>query len=175
VLVALFPGGVGEDSEARLILTKRPDTMPSHQGEIAFPGGKKEDGDADLRAAALREAHEEIALDPGLVDVVGELDSLTTVAGRFVLTPFVGLLPQRPELAPDPTEVVRVFDVPLSELLDDDVFREERWDIPEGYGVTPGVDRSIHFFEVADETVWGATARILVAFLAHLTGTAAAR
>jgi hypothetical protein len=87
----------------------------------------------------------------------------------------VGLLPQRPELAPDPTEVVRVFDVPLSELLDDDVFREERWDIPQGYGVTPGVDRSIHFFEVADETVWGATARILVAFLAHLTGTAAAR
>jgi 8-oxo-dGTP pyrophosphatase MutT (NUDIX family) len=173
VLVGLFADGDDTD-EARVILTKRPDTMPFHQGEIAFPGGKKEDGDADLRAAALREAHEEIGLDRGAVDVVAELDSLITVAGRFVLTPFVGLLPARPALSPDPTEVVSVFDVPLSELLDDEVYREERWDIPEGYGVTPGVDRSIHFFELADETVWGATARILVSFLAHLTGTAPA-
>src|SRR6185436_19082772 len=89
VLCAMFP----QDGEAHVILTKRPETMPSHQGEIAFPGGKLEtDVDENLREAALREANEEIGLDPAAVDIVAELDSLTTVAGRFLLTPFVGLL-----------------------------------------------------------------------------------
>ena len=158
------------DSEARLILTKRPETMPSHRGEIAFPGGKLEaERDGSLRDAALREAHEEIGLDPGAVEVVAELASITTVASRFVLTPFVGLLAEPPRLAPDPTEVVRAFDVPIAELLDDGVYREERWDVPPDLGVTPGRDRPIHFFELAGETVWGATARILAGFLAHLT------
>jgi hypothetical protein len=66
---------------------------------------------------------------------------------------------------------VRAFDVAISELLDDAVYREERWDVPPDLGVTPGRDRAIHFFELADETVWGATARILSAFLTHLTAT----
>jgi len=166
VLVPIFE----DDGEARIILTKRPETMPSHRGEIAFPGGKLEaEHDDSLRDAALREAREEIGLDPHDVDVVAELDSLTTVASRFVLTPFVGLLDHRPGLHPDPTEVVRVFDVAISELLRDDVYREERWDIPADLGVTPGKDRAIHFFELTGETVWGATARILAGFLTHLT------
>lgn len=166
VLVPIFEA----DGEARIILTKRPDTMPSHRGEIAFPGGKLEtERDESLRHAALREAHEEVGLDPRAVDVVAELDSLTTVASRFVLTPFVGLLDACPELRRDPTEVVRIFDVAISELLRDDVYREERWDIPADLGITPGRDRAIHFFELDGETVWGATARILAVFLAHLT------
>jgi 8-oxo-dGTP pyrophosphatase MutT (NUDIX family) len=158
---------------ARVILTKRPETMPSHQGEIAFPGGKLEESvDESLAAAARREAQEEIGLDPSLVEIVAELDSITTVMGRFVLTPFVGLLPGgRPAVVPDPREVVRVFDVALSELLDDAVYREERWDIPETLGPEAGIDRSIHFFDVSQETVWGATARILADFLGHLTAT----
>ena len=161
-----------EDGEARVILTKRPETMPSHQGEIAFPGGKLEERvDADLRATALREAHEEIGLDPALVDVVGELDSLTTVMGRFLLTPFVGVLPGRPVLVPHATEVVAVFDHAVSELLDDAAYREERWDVPASLGPEAGIDRPIHFFELPGETVWGATARILVEFLRHLTET----
>jgi 8-oxo-dGTP pyrophosphatase MutT (NUDIX family) len=168
VLVPIF-----EDAgEARIILTKRPETMPSHRGEIAFPGGKLEaERDRSLRDAALREAHEEIGLGPAAVDIVAELDSLTTVASRFVLTPFVGLLGTRPALHPDPTEVVSVFDVAISELLDDDVYREERWDVPPDLGISPGRDRAIHFFELAGETVWGATARILAGFLTHLTAS----
>jgi hypothetical protein len=67
---------------------------------------------------------------------------------------------------------VSVFDVALSELLDDATFREERWDVPPGFGVAPGRDRPIHFFELADETVWGATAHILATFLEHLTTAA---
>lgn len=162
--------GSGAPVETRVFLTKRPDTMPSHQGEIAFPGGKLDElVDASLRDAALREAHEEIGLDPRTVEVVAELDSLVTVMGRFMLTPFVGLLPERPTLYPDPTEVVSVFDVALSELLDDATFREERWDVPAGVGVTPGRNRPIHFFELPGETVWGATAHILAGFLEHLT------
>lgn len=163
---AATPGG---EPEARVILTKRPETMPSHKGEIAFPGGKLEPGvDASLRDTALREAQEEIGLDPGLVDVVAELRSMTTVAGRFVLTPFVGLLDGRPPLAPDFTEVVSVFDVAVSDLLDPAIYREERWDIPAQYGPEAGADRAIHFFELPSETVWGATARILVSFLERL-------
>ena len=96
-------------------------------------------------------------------------EARATVAARFVLTPFVGLLAARPQLRPDPTEVVRAFDVPISELLSDEVFREERWDVPRDLGVTPGRDRPIHFYELAGETVWGATARILTGFLEHLT------
>jgi 8-oxo-dGTP pyrophosphatase MutT (NUDIX family) len=166
VLVPIFEA----DGEARIVLTKRPETMPSHRGEIAFPGGKLEATiDPSLRDAALREAHEEIGLDPGRVEIVGELETMTTVAGRFTLTPFVGLLAAPPRLHPDPIEVVRILDVPISELLD--VYREERWDVPPGFGVGAGPDRPIHFFELADETVWGATARILARFLTHLTAT----
>lgn len=172
VLMALFE----EAGEARVILTKRPETMPSHQGEIAFPGGKHEPGvDPDLRATALREAHEEIGLAPDLVEIVAELDHLVTVSARFALTPYVGLLPARPVLVPDDREVDLVFDVALSELLHDDVFREERWEVPPEMLVGVGPDRAIHFFELADETVWGATARILVGFLTHLTTWMAAQ
>lgn len=172
VLVALFE----EDGEARVILTKRPDTMPSHRGEVAFPGGKYEPGtDADLRATALREAHEEIGLDAGLVEIVAELDHMVTVSAWFDLAPFVGLLARRPTLVPDAREVDAVFDVALSELLHDDTFREERWEVPPEMVVGVGEDRAIHFFELAGETVWGATARILVAFLAHVTDFVSAR
>jgi 8-oxo-dGTP pyrophosphatase MutT (NUDIX family) len=158
VLLPLFE----EDGEARVVLTKRPDTMPSHRGEVAFPGGKHEPGvDADLRATALREAQEEIGLDPAMVEVVARLDALATVASRFVITPFVGFLTGRPRLAPDPREVVSVFDVALSTLMVDGVHREERWD-------TWVADLDVHFFELPDETVWGATARILTGFLAHV-------
>ncbi len=166
VLVPIFEA----DGEARLILTKRPETMPSHQGEIAFPGGKLEPNtDADLRAAALREAHEEIGIEPASVEIVAELDQLVTVSARFALAPFVGLLAVPPVLVPHPREVAAVFDVAIAELLDPEVFREERWDVPAEMLVGVGPDRAIHFFELAGETVWGATARILTGFLTHLT------
>jgi 8-oxo-dGTP pyrophosphatase MutT (NUDIX family) len=166
VLLPLFE----EAGEARVILTKRPDTMPSHQGEIAFPGGKHQpDVDESLLHAALREAEEEIGLDPAAVDVVAELDSFPTFASRFTIAPFVGLLAGRPVVHPHPFEVVAVFDVALSELLDPDAYREERWDLTVPEGVAPQLDRPVHFYLLPGETVWGATARILTAFLTHLT------
>ena len=158
VLVPLFE----EDGAARIILTKRPEHMPSHRGEIAFPGGKVQpDVDATVLDAALREAEEEISLRRASVEIVGELDGLSTIASRFTITPFVGLLDGRPVLTPDPREVVSILDVALTDLLDDGVFREERWDV----GLP---DRAVYFFELPTETVWGATARILASFLEHL-------
>jgi 8-oxo-dGTP pyrophosphatase MutT (NUDIX family) len=160
VLLPLFP----EDGEARIVLTKRPEHLPTHQGEIAFPGGKIDPAvDAGAADAALREAEEEIALPRAAVEIVAELDHIPSVGGPFVIAPFVGIVAARPALVPAPGEVERVFDVALSELLDDGVHREERWDMF-------GANRAMHFFDLEDETVWGATARILAAFLARLTG-----
>jgi 8-oxo-dGTP pyrophosphatase MutT (NUDIX family) len=165
VLVPLFEAG----GDTRLILTKRPETMPSHQGEIAFPGGKLDASiDTDLRETALREAREEIGLEPTDVDVVAELDGIGTVGSRFVIAPFVGLLTARPTLRPDPREVVKVFDVALSELLAPGVHHAERWQTPNA--ITSNGVIEVHFFELADETVWGATARILYGFLSHVVG-----
>jgi 8-oxo-dGTP pyrophosphatase MutT (NUDIX family) len=157
VLVPLFE----REGEAHVVLTKRPETMPTHQGEISFPGGGLRPGvDATPRDAALREADEEVRLPPEAVDVVAELDTLATVGSRFTIAPFVGIIDSLPPLVPNPREVVKILEVPLSELLDDEAFHEEYWGSP---------DRAISFFELPGETVWGATARVLVAFLAHLT------
>ena len=148
--------------EAHILFIKRPETMSTHRGEIAFPGGKIDPAlDADVRAAALREAHEEIGLAPGLVEVVARLTGVATAASRFTITPFVGFLASRPDLVPNPAEVVRVLEVPLSELMDASLYREERWDAFQR-------DMSVFFFELADETIWGATARILTDLLTRL-------
>jgi 8-oxo-dGTP pyrophosphatase MutT (NUDIX family) len=153
------------DGETHILFIKRPETMTTHQGEIAFPGGKLDPAvDADVRAAALREAHEEIGLDPAAVEIVARLGGVATAASRFTISPFVGFLDRPPEIVPNPAEVVRVLDVPLSELMDAALYREERWD-----AFRP--DMSVFFFELADETVWGATARILTDLLTRLVGT----
>ncbi|MEO6469393.1 MAG: CoA pyrophosphatase, partial [Acidimicrobiia bacterium] len=160
VLVALFEDG----GETHVVLTKRPETMPSHQGEIAFPGGKRETSDASLVAAALREAYEEIGLEPEAVEVVIELDTIATVASAFTISPFVGVLDEPPVLKPHPREVVDAFAVPVSELLHPEAYREELWDLWGAY-------RPMAFFELPGETVWGATARILSRLLIVITGT----
>ena len=159
VLVPLFEAG----GETRVVLTRRPDTMPSHRGDVAFPGGKVHpEIDPTLLDAALREAEEEIGLPRADVDVVAELETISTVTSRFLVAPFVGVLADPPELRPDPREVERAFDVALSELMADGVHRVEHW----GTGV---LTRDVHIFELDDETVWGLTARILSGFLTLLT------
>ena len=159
VLVPLFEA----DGETRVVLTRRPETMPSHRGDVAFPGGKVHpEIDGSLLDAALREAEEEIGLPPAAVEVVAELETISTVTSRFLVAPFVGVLEAPPVLRPDPREVERAFDVALSELMADGVHRVEYW----GTGV---LTRDVHIFELEDETVWGLTARILAGFLTLLT------
>lgn len=159
VLVPLFE----EAGETRVVLTRRAAHLRSHTGEVAFPGGRLEPGE-EPEAGALREAHEEVGLDPVEVEIVGSLAPLATVSSGSRITPFVGVLGGRPDLAPNPAEVARVFDVSLAELASDGVYRGERWDMP---GLE---DRPMHFFELEDETVWGATARILMELLELVVG-----
>jgi 8-oxo-dGTP pyrophosphatase MutT (NUDIX family) len=160
VLVPVFE----EDGIARLVLTRRSTNLPSHQGQVSFPGGKVHEGETS-EAGALREAFEEVGIPPADVDMVGGLEELATVASQFVLAPFVGILRARPALVVNPAEVARAFDVAVGELMEPDAYHEERWDLP-GMG-----DRPMHFFEVAGETVWGATARILHDLLVLVTGS----
>ena len=157
VLVPFFDRG----GEAHLVLTKRPQHMPTHKGEIAFPGGKFEDDDGSLEQTALREMEEEVGVPRRAVEIVGELRAYGTLSSRFGIVPFVGILDEPAAYEADPSEVERVLEVPLSELLEDGVHREERW------GLAPA-DRPVHFFELEDETVWGATAGILHGFLESL-------
>ena len=98
-----------------------------------------------------------------MVEIVARLSGVATAASRFTIAPFVGFLALRPGFTPNPAEVVRVLEVPLSELLDASLYHEERWD---GFQR----DMSVYFFELADETVWGATGRILVQLLALAIG-----
>ncbi|HET9601599.1 MAG TPA: CoA pyrophosphatase [Acidimicrobiales bacterium] len=153
VLLALHDGPEG----AEVVLTRRAQALRRHHGEISFPGGRLEPGETP-EAGALREAHEEVALDPRVVELVGRLSTLSTVSSLSHIVPVVGRLPGRPRLRPAQAEVERILHLPLVELTRDGVFREERW------GEAAG-ERAIYFFELADETIWGATARILVELL----------
>lgn len=155
------------DAGATLILTRRAWHMRSHTGEVSFPGGRFEPGDADLRATALRESHEEIALDPRLVDVVGRLPQLTTVSSPAAIVPYVGVLAERPSLVPEPGEVDGILDVTIEELLDPAIYREEIW-------TRDGVDLEITFFELEGDTLWGATARMLRSLFDRLASAEAA-
>jgi 8-oxo-dGTP pyrophosphatase MutT (NUDIX family) len=150
------------DGEVHVVLTRRAQNLRSHRGEVSFPGGGQDPGDVDLWATALRESHEEVALDPSTVEQIGELDHLQTVTSRSYIIPYVGLLPSRPELVASPAEVELVLHVALSELLADGVFREERW------GLAP-LDRPIFFFELVGDTIWGATAAMLRDLLTIIT------
>ncbi|MGN6695682.1 MAG: NUDIX hydrolase, partial [Aquihabitans sp.] len=134
-----------------------------HSGEVSFPGGGQDAGE-DLRDTARREACEEIGLDPALVEIIGELDHLSTITSNSFIVPFVAVLPGRPELQASPAEVAAVLTVPLRELLDPEVFREERWDLF-------GQERAMWFFELVGDTVWGATAAMLRQLLGFITGT----
>lgn len=160
VLAPLYEDG----DDVYVVLTRRAQHLRSHRGEVSFPGGGHDPSDADLWATALREAEEEIGLDPALVTAVGELDHLQTVTSRSFIVPFVGVLPGRPALAASPDEVELILHVPLRELLADGVYREERW------GLAP-LDRPITFFELLGDTVWGATGAMLRNLLAIVTGT----
>jgi 8-oxo-dGTP pyrophosphatase MutT (NUDIX family) len=150
--------------EAVIVLTRRTWGLRTHRGEVSFPGGRVEPGERPVDGAR-RETWEEIGLDPATVEVIGELDHLATVASGSVILPFVGVLPGRPETRPNPHEVEAVLHVPLRELLDPAVFREERWTFPDGH------QQPITFFELVGDTVWGATAALLRQLLGIATGT----
>jgi len=161
VLAVLFE----EAGEARLILTRRASHLRSHRGEVSFPGGRLDPGE-DAPRAALREAYEEIALNPAQVTIEGWIHPVMTVVSASLITPLVATVPSRPHVVASPAEVERVFDVPLRDLADPEIFHEERWSFP-GHPVPGSPDGSfpVWFFEVEGELIWGATARMIHEFL----------
>ncbi len=161
VLAALYE----HHGESWVILTRRSAALRVHSGEVSFPGGGQDAGE-DLRDTARREACEEVGLATELVEIIGELDHLSTITSNSFIVPYVALLPGRPTLSPNPGEVDAVLHVALSELLAPEVFREERWDIF-------GTERSMWFFDLVGDTVWGATAAMLRQLLGFVTGTVA--
>lgn len=154
VLIPLF---TGERGETRVVLTRRSSRLRNHKGEVAFPGGRIDEGETTVEAA-LREAEEEIGLPRSTVSIIGEIEPLATVASRAAVTPIVGVVQTMPtlrrSLAPNPHEVDRVFDVGLLELTHPECYREEVWGREWG-------DHSVYFFEVEGDTIWGATGRML--------------
>ncbi len=157
VLIALAEGERG----AEVLLTRRSMSLRNHRGEVSFPGGRMDPGETPVETA-LREAHEEVGLDPALPSVVGELAHLSTVVSRSYIVPIVSVLPERPELAPHTGEVDRVLWTPIEDLTRAGTYHLERWG-------RPPLDRPLHFFDLDDETVWGATAHMLVELLTATT------
>jgi 8-oxo-dGTP pyrophosphatase MutT (NUDIX family) len=153
VLVPIILG-----AEPSLLLTKRTSHLKKHAGQVSFPGGRIDREDADAEAAALREAREEIGLDPACVEIVGRMDDYVTGTG-YRITPVLGLLPPGPALRPSPDEVESVFEFPFSVLLDPEAPRRQKQHVR-------GQWREYWVWPHPDHFIWGATAAIMH----HLAG-----
>ena len=137
-----------------MILTRRSHQLTNHRGEISFPGGRLDDGETVIDAA-LRETLEEIGISPNEAEIIGELNGMATVISNSHIVPVVARFKVEPKMQPMNSEVDRVFTVPLRELTRIDTYSQEYW-------VFPDREFQINFFYLDDETIWGATARMLL-------------
>lgn len=149
VLVPIFE----RDGDLHLLFTTRSAELPTHAGQVSFPGGRHAATDASLLATALRETHEEIGLAAGDVDVLGRLDPIRTFSSNFLITPFVGRIPYPHALRIDAREVDDAFSIPLGVLLDPTTTVAETWTI-EGRAIP------VTAYRHDGRTIWGATQRI---------------
>ena len=160
VLVAIV-----QREQPTILLTERTAHLSTHSGQVAFPGGKVDEGDADAAATALREAHEEVGLQGSFVQVIGQLPVYTT-GTAFVVTPVVALVQPGFELQPNPGEVADVFEVPLAFLMNpaNHHRHEMEWDgvHREWFSMPWNDGRKEHF-------IWGATAGMLRNFYRFLS------
>jgi 8-oxo-dGTP pyrophosphatase MutT (NUDIX family) len=158
---------VAHQTQLTVLFTLRTSHLKNHSGQVSFPGGRAEPGDATAEFTALREAHEEIGLPPDEVEILARLPDYFTRTG-YRVTPVIGLLSPPLQLAPDPGEVAEIFEVPLAFLLDP---RNHRRETREFQG------RTVGYYEMRYEngrTIWGATAGMLVNLYRHLAGGPAA-
>ena len=162
-LLALYPD---ERGELVIPLTVRHDGLRAHAGEVSLPGGAVDESDASHEAAALREAWEEVGLEPAAVRVVGELDDVWIPVSNYELRPIVGTLVARPVLVPHDAEVAAIVELPLAALFDPDVVGVEEFDV-RGLRLRAGAYRH------GGVRIWGATA-LTLAMLGHVLAEAGA-
>jgi len=151
----LIPVQEREDGD-HIVLTKRAEHLSRHRGQIAFPGGRVDAGDAGELEAALRESQEEIGLDPAHVNVLGRMDQVMAAYG-YVVTPFVGMVPPDYEFRPNPAETAAVFSVPIDVLLE-----PKNLSLAD-HGWSNGA--TVYHFQYKHWDIWGATANMIVQFL----------
>jgi 8-oxo-dGTP pyrophosphatase MutT (NUDIX family) len=146
---------VEREGEVFVWLIRRPETMSTHGGQVAFPGGKRDPEDRNSMVTALRETHEELGFTPDLIEVHGRLDDVHTVT-NFVITPWVGWLKSDVPPVPSEQEIARAFLAPLSAF----VWEKPRPQLFRGKGLT----RIVPSWHHDGEIVWGATAKIMLTF-----------
>ena len=155
VLVPMY----GWPERPGLVFTERRSDLRRHAGEISFPGGRRDHTDEDLRATALREAQEEIGLDPEQVQLAGALPPIGTYVTSYKVHPFVGLIPAGLDLEPNPAEVETVLSFELEQLREAYAMRRL---------VRRGIPVRTPTFEIDRHMIWGATGRILQELLKRL-------
>ncbi|WBY01162.1 CoA pyrophosphatase [Ramlibacter tataouinensis] len=151
--------------EPTVLLTERATHLNTHSGQVAFPGGKRDETDTDAAHTALREAHEEIGLEPGQVEVLGQMPTYTT-GTRFIVTPVVALVRPDPSLRLNPHEVADAFEVPLRFLMDPSHHRRH---IFEAMGVQREWFSMPYMDGPTERFIWGATAAMLRNFYRFLS------
>ena len=147
------------DGEWHLLFTRRTDKVESHKNQVSFPGGACDEGETTPEQTALREANEEIGLDPNQVRVLGQLNSMLTITS-FLVTPVVGVIPWPAVFRPAQAEVARIFTMPLTWLAE----RSNRWE----FNLLGRAHSVIVYHPFDGEILWGATARMSVDFLEML-------
>ena len=141
-----------------VLYTRRSDRLASHTGQVAFPGGRFDRRDTDLLAAALRETHEEVGIEPHQVSVLGTFPGRRTNATDIAVTPFVGVIEGNPQLRPDPKEVAEIFQVPLAALRDPRFRGSYRWK-------RNGTSSDYPAILYAGQVIWGLTYALTLTFL----------
>jgi 8-oxo-dGTP pyrophosphatase MutT (NUDIX family) len=151
---------IQETHALSLLLTRRTDTVETHKGQIAFPGGMVDETDTDRVHTAVREAEEELGISPAAVETIGMLDDLSTPTG-FCITPVVGILSSLPPLHLSPAEVAEAFTVPLA-------FFADAANAEMGERTIRGVVREVWTYRYGDHVIWGATGAIIHRFMSIL-------
>jgi len=154
VLAPLFV----RDAALWIVFTRRTESVEHHRGQISFPGGGEEPGDATLWHTALRESEEELGIRPADAMALGRLSPLTTVT-NFYVEPFVAAIPQPYVFRPAEAEIAEVLEVPVAALLDPAVLEKR---------ALPGREGPVLFYHYGDRVIWGATAQILAELLESL-------
>lgn len=153
VLFLLYPF----QGELHTLLTVRPDTLPHHPGQVAFPGGSR-DEDESVLETALREAHEEVGIDPALIQPLGRLTRLYIPPSHFCIQIVLGHTPRRPAWRPNPDEISKLLEIPVAHFFDRGNWGEE-------IRAIEGIKRRIPYFQIGEHKVWGATAMTIAEFV----------